>query len=153
MYHSSSEPRGPQWEGLMFFLGSLLKGACFMVAVMVYMLDKKVLEKWRQIMLLLSYNLSWWNHICWNETLGAFSNSSFTLIHSRQTQCRIYQFWPFPELYTVCDRYLQNLTECGIVTTRSAHPVWSVLCVCVGQVLTPDWWITLTETVPKPITL
>lgn len=76
---------------------------------------RKVLEKWRQILLLLSYNFSWWNH--WyakDETLGAFSKSGFTLMHSRQTQSRIYRFWPFSELYTVCGRYLQSLKERGM---------------------------------------
>lgn len=39
------------------------------------------------------------------------SNPGFTVIHRRQSQCRMYHFWPFPELYSVCGRYLQSLTE------------------------------------------
>lgn len=36
MYHSSSEPRGPLWEGLMFSHGSLLRGP--VVVAVVYIL-------------------------------------------------------------------------------------------------------------------
>lgn len=115
MHHSSSEPRGPRWEGLMFFHGSLLRGPV----------------QWLRQWFTCSTNGCWKNEgrscrhclkISADETIDTLSWNTrhplqvwFTPIYSGQAQSRIYPFWPFSELYTVCGRYLPSLKERSMI--------------------------------------